>query len=122
VLVSSMAPRISPERIRCACRRGCISCSNRRAARVDRALVLGMAGVAQVERPVPGEGLTVAARARGQHAVEHVHPALDRSDEIVGLADAHEVAGAVFGQLPGAKSSVANMASCPSPTASPPMA
>src|SRR3546814_1385199 len=47
--------------------------------------------------------LAVAARARRQHAIEHVDPARDRADQIVGLADAHQIARLVGGKLRGRK-------------------
>src|SRR5690606_16738167 len=73
------------------------------AAFVQWSGVVGMPGVSQVERTHPGEGLAVTAGARRQHAVEHVHAALDRPDEIVGLADSHQVARRILGQLSGSE-------------------
>src|SRR3546814_3517190 len=52
---------------------------------VERSLILGMFRVADVDRPIPGEGLLVAARSRRQHAIEHVDPARDRADQNVGF-------------------------------------
>ena len=51
--------------------------------------------------PSRGEGLAGAARAGRQHAIEHVDAALDRADDVVGLADAHQIARRVGGQLAG---------------------
>ena len=42
--------------------------------------------------PRAGEGLRGAARARRQHAIEHVDAAHDRADDVGGLADAHQIA------------------------------
>ena len=58
-----------------------------------------MARVAQIERPVPGEGLAVAARARRQHAIEHVDAAQHRAHDIVRLAHAHQIVRSVGGQM-----------------------
>src|SRR5947207_2375919 len=68
------------------------------AAGLDWLLVLGEARVAEVQWPVGGERLPRAARARRQHAVEHVDAADDRLDDIVRLADTHQVARLVCGQ------------------------
>src|SRR3546814_6057489 len=65
---------------------------------IERPLVLGKAGIADVQRPVPGKGLPVAPAARRQHAIEHVDPAFDRTDNVVRLAHAHQVTGLVGGQ------------------------
>ena len=66
--------------------------------RVQRVLILGEAGVLQVQRAIPGPGLAVASGAGRQDAVEHVHAAIDRLDQIDRLAHAHQIAGAVLGQ------------------------
>ena len=60
---------------------------------IERPLILGEPGVADVDRAGAREGLAGAAGAGGQHAIEHVDPALDGADDVVGLADAHQVAG-----------------------------
>ena len=69
-----------------------------RAAGLQWLAVLGEAGVADVDRPVGGECLAGAPRAGRQHAIEHVDPAPDRLDDVVGLADPHQVARPVGGQ------------------------
>ena len=71
-----------------------------RATLVQRGQILGVFCVAQIERAVPGEGLAVAARAAGQDAIEHIDPALDRADQVIGLAHSHQIARLVRGQLP----------------------
>src|SRR3546814_2830389 len=55
---------------------------------IERRLILGEFGVANIDRPVAGKRLPVAARPRRQYAIEHVDPARDRADQIVGFADA----------------------------------
>ena len=62
------------------------------ARRIERRRVFRMPRILEIERAVPGECLTVAARAGRQHAIEHVHAAQHRADDIVRLADAHEIA------------------------------
>ena len=57
-----------------------------------------MAGVLEIDRAAAGEGLAGAAGAGGQDAVEHVDAAGDGTDQVGGLADAHEVARAIVGQ------------------------
>src|SRR3546814_6483166 len=41
---------------------------------IERRLILGEFGVADVDRPVAGKRLPVAARPRRQYAIEHVDP------------------------------------------------
>ena len=65
---------------------------------IERILVLGEAGVLQVQRAVPGPGLAVAAGAGRQDAVEHVHAAIHRLDQVDRLAHPHQIAGTVGGQ------------------------
>ena len=60
----------------------------------------------QIDRAAAREGLAVAAGAGRQHAVEHVDAARDRLDEIVGRADAHQIARPVGRQLPARSSSI----------------
>jgi len=62
------------------------------ALRVERAGVLGMAGVAQVEHAARSEAPRRAPGARRHHAVEHVDPARHRCQQVIRRADAHEVA------------------------------
>src|SRR6056297_3027105 len=57
-----------------------------------------MARVLEVDLPPARPRLPRPARARGQHAIHHVHAALDRADDIVGLAHPHQVARLVFWQ------------------------
>ena len=52
-------------------------------------------------RPRRGERLTVPRVARRQHTVEHVDTARDRLHQVLRLADAHEIAGAIGGQCSG---------------------
>ena len=58
-----------------------------------------MARVANVDLAVPRIGERVAARARRQDAIEHVDAARHRGEDIVGLADAHQIARLVGGKL-----------------------
>ena len=48
-----------------------------------------------------GKGLSIAARAGGQDAVEHVDAALNRAHQIVRLAHTHQITWPVCGQLVG---------------------
>src|SRR6516164_7040420 len=57
-----------------------------------------MSRIAQVHGAAAGEGLRRASRAARHYTIEHVAAAHDRADEIARLADAHQVARAVFGQ------------------------
>src|SRR5919204_1183024 len=68
------------------------------AAVVERARVTGEARVLEVEAALPRERGTRAPQARGQHAIEHVDPALDHLEDAGGIADAHEVARLVDGE------------------------
>ena len=52
----------------------------------------------RLTRAAPGEGLGGAAGARRQDAIEHVDAALHRADDVLRLADAHEIARPVAGQ------------------------
>ena len=60
-----------------------------------------MAGVLDVDLTAPRPGLPRAAGTGGKNTVHHVHPAFHRADDIVGLADAHEVTGPVLRELVG---------------------
>src|SRR5262249_57445612 len=71
-----------------------------RAAIVERRVVAGKAGVAEVEPSLPGEHGAGSGGARRQDAVEHVDPALDHLEDALGVADAHEVAGPAFPEEP----------------------
>ena len=66
---------------------------------VERARVVLMAGVFDVEHAETGEDLTGTARARGEDAVHHIDTARDIADDVVGFADANQVAWFVFGEL-----------------------
>ena len=68
------------------------------AAFLHRARVFGILGVAQVDAPLGREERAVARDARGQHAVEHIYAAIDRLDDVLGRADAHQVARLIGGQ------------------------
>ena len=72
-----------------------------RTVRLDRVRVLGEAGVAHVQRAVSGEGLAGASRAGRKHAIEHVDPAHHGLDDVVRLADAHQIARLFNGQHAG---------------------
>src|SRR3954451_1714096 len=63
-----------------------------RASVVQRTLVCGEAGVAEVEAALAREGAAGARGAGRQHAVEHVDTASDDLEHALGVADAHEVA------------------------------
>ena len=73
------------------------------ARRVKRAVVVGMAGVLEVEPALAREGRAHARRARGQHAVKHVDAAGHAAHERGGVAHAHEVARLVLGHVLGHK-------------------
>ena len=64
-------------------------------------MILRKFGVADVDRALVGESLPVAARPRWQNAIEHINAALDRADQIVGLADTHQITRLVGGELIG---------------------
>src|SRR5690606_18587400 len=71
------------------------------AARVEGAGVLSVACVAQIERPHPGKGLSIATRPGRQDAVKHVYPSLDCPHQVVWLSHPHQVARSGYGQLVG---------------------
>ena len=52
---------------------------------VQRPPILRMSSVAQVERSALDKSLSVAARARRQHAVEHIDAAQQRADDVARL-------------------------------------
>ena len=72
--------------------------SRAKAFRVERRRVVGVAGVAQIDGALAGKGLGGAARARRQHAIEHVDAAQHGADQIGGFADAHQIARTVLRQ------------------------
>ena len=59
---------------------------------VERARVVAVARVVEVDRAEARERRAVAAVTGRQHAVEHIDAALDRLEQIVRHADAHEIA------------------------------
>lgn len=68
------------------------------ASRVDGAMVITMAGVAQFEVAKAREQRAVASIARGHDAIEHIHAASHAIDQVLGRAHAHQVARLVRGQ------------------------
>ena len=60
-----------------------------------------MARVLDVQLPAPGPCLPGPPRARGQHAIHHVHAPLHRAHDIVGLAHPHQIARLVGRQASG---------------------
>ena len=68
------------------------------AAVVERALVAGEAGVAEVEPTLARERAAGARGARRQDAVEHVDAARDHLEHALGVADSHEVARLLLGE------------------------
>ena len=66
---------------------------------IDGAVVVRKARVAEVEATLAGERRTHAARARRQHAVEHVDAHTHTAHEGGGVADAHQVARLVLGHI-----------------------
>ena len=59
---------------------------------VDGPLIVEVAGVPHIDGAASSDGLAGAARAGRDDAIEHIDASLDRSDDIVGPADAHEIA------------------------------
>jgi hypothetical protein len=120
---SASRPSISPDLTDGGDRRAELGAAGRaRAALVQRGRSSAWRALRMLIGPFQVKACPLRPERRRQHAIEHVDPALDRADQIVGLAHAHQVARRSAGNWPGAKSSVANIASCPSPTASPPIA
>jgi hypothetical protein len=62
---------------------------------VERRLIARVPCLLERERAVGREGLAVARVPGGQDAVEHVHAARHRVDEILRLPDSHEIAGLI---------------------------
>ena len=60
-------------------------------------VIVGMAGIAEIQPAAPGERL-MAARPRRYHAVEHVDAAGDGLGHILGFAHAHEIARPIVWQ------------------------
>src|SRR5688500_14111717 len=71
------------------------------ARRIERAVVLRVTRILDVDAPFAGEELAVAGVARRHDAVEHVDAAGDALDEVLRGAGAHEVTRPVVGQPPG---------------------
>jgi len=61
------------------------------ASGVERFRVFGVPGILEIERAVPGKGLAVSTRSGRQHAVEHIHAPQDGANNVIRLADAHQV-------------------------------
>lgn len=72
------------------------------AAVLDGAEVGGVLGVAHVQDAVARDGVAEARRPRRPHAVEHVGAEGDADDQVLGVPDAHDVAGLELGQARGA--------------------
>ena len=68
------------------------------AGRVQRALIIAPAGVADLQVAKAGEQPPVAGVAGGHHAVEHVDATGDAVEQVLGRAHPHQVAGPVGGQ------------------------
>src|SRR6266704_2480430 len=68
------------------------------AALIERVRIVAIAGVADLDVAAAGEEPAIAGVARRQHAVEHVDSGRDRLDDILGRADAHEIARLVGGE------------------------
>src|SRR5687767_582458 len=68
---------------------------------IERPVVLGVAGILDVDPSLAGEELPVARVARWHHTVEHVDAAGDRLDEVLGSASAHQIPRPIHGQLTG---------------------
>ena len=66
---------------------------------VERLRIIGVPRISQVDLPKLRVGQRMTAGARRQHAVEHINSTLDREQQVVGLADAHEIARFVGGKL-----------------------
>src|SRR5512139_1458494 len=66
---------------------------------IQRTKILGEARVPDIDRPVSGERLAGAAGTGREYAVEHVHAADDGADNVVRLADTHQVTRLVGGKL-----------------------
>src|SRR4051812_29651086 len=65
-----------------------------RAGRIERTVVVLVAGLLDHDAAGSEERLAVARVPRGQHAIEHVDTGLDRDEEILRRADAHQIARA----------------------------
>ena len=89
---------------------------------VQRPRIVGMAGVAQIDLAEAGKRHAVAAVTGRHHAIEHVDAARDRFQQILGRADAHQVARAIGGSSGAVASIIDSITACGSPTARPPIA
>src|SRR2546423_11083384 len=65
------------------------------AAGFDGVFIGGVFAVAQSKRAGGGEGVGIAAVARGKDAVEHIDTGRDGGGDVAREADAHEIAGFV---------------------------
>ena len=93
---SSIAPSVSPD-LHQMMQIGARIVARRRpcAFLVERPRIVGVAGVAQIDLAEAGERHAVAPVAGRHHAVEHVDAARHRLQQILGRADAHQVARAI---------------------------
>ena len=74
------------------------------AFRIQRNIVaVGELCALVAEHSPAGVNEAVLGVFRGKNAIEHVHAALDQFQQVPGRAHTHHVAGAVFGQIVGAK-------------------
>jgi len=69
------------------------------AFRVEGAWIFGMAGVAQIDLAAPGIGQAMASGPRRHHAIEHIDAARHGMQNVVGRADAHQIAGTIGRQV-----------------------
>ena len=67
--------------------------------RVQRARIIGVAGVLDVHHAAAGKDLPCPTGPAGQYAIHHVDAPLHGAHNIIGLADTHQVARLVHGQL-----------------------
>ena len=68
------------------------------AGRVKRAVIFGMAGIADIDHAAPRIGAAGSARTCGHDAIEHVYAAAHRANQIRRGANAHQIARLVCGQ------------------------
>src|SRR5215468_4297702 len=65
------------------------------ALRIERARIVGMPCILDIDRAEAGKGEPMAAVARGQNAIEHIDAMADRIENIRRCADAHQIARAL---------------------------
>ena len=78
---------------------GIIAAHRTVAALTDGPLIGLVLLVEDVDGPLPGEELAVAAVSGGHHAVKKVHAPGHRFDDVAGSAHTHEVTGLVLGHV-----------------------